>query len=78
MVEFRAALRKVKISVFADGIYAADINAMIDQIAYLNLPEEARDYFNLGQYAEHINPWVDIFGIMTGLTPQEIDVFWMA
>lgn len=78
MVEFRASLRKVKTSIFPNGIYAADINAMIDQIADLDLQEEARDYFNLGQYAERINPWVDIFGFMAGLAPAQIDVFWRA
>lgn len=77
MVEFRAALRKVKTSVFPNGIYAADFNAMIDQIADIDLQEEARDYFNLGQYAERINPWVDIFGAMAGLWINEIDILWV-
>lgn len=77
MVEFRAVLRKVSSPVYPNGIYAADINAMIDQIADIDLQEEARDYFNLGQYAERINPWVGIFGLQAGLTPEEIDVLWV-
>lgn len=77
MVELRAILRKIKTPVYREGIYAADINAMINQIADLDLQEEARDYFNLGQYAERINPWVDIFGNLAGLSPDEIDLTWV-
>lgn len=78
LVELRAIMRNISTPVFSDGIYAADINAMIDAIADLDLQEEGRDYFNLGQYAERINPWVDILGANAGLTPEEIDVHWMA
>lgn len=76
MVEFRSALRKVRTLAFPEGIYAVNINVLIDQIAYLDLQEEARDYFNLGQYAERTNSWVDIFGIMVGLHPNDIDALW--
>jgi len=76
MVEFRAALRSIRTEAVPNGIYAADINAKIDEIIDLDLQEEARDYFNLGQYAERLNPWVDILGAMFGLSPQEIDVLW--
>jgi len=41
------------------------------------LREEAKDFFDHGQYAERINPWVDIFGAMFGLPPDEIDALWI-
>lgn len=75
MVEFRAALRKVKTSVLPNGIYAADINVMIDQMADLGPQEEARDYFNVGQYTERVYPWVNIIGLMACRISEQIDVF---
>lgn len=76
MVEFRATLRSIRTEAVPNGIYAADIEAKISEIVDLDLQEEARDYFNLGQYAERLNPWIDILGAMFGLSPQEIDVLW--
>jgi hypothetical protein len=76
MVEFRAALRSIRTEAVPNGIYAADINAKISEIIDLDLQEEAQDYFNLGQYAERLNPWVDILGAMFALSPEEIDFLW--
>lgn len=78
MVEFRAALRAIRTETVTDGIYADDIEAKIAVIADQGLQDEARDYFNLAQYMERVNPWVDLLGAMFGLSPEEIDTAWMA
>lgn len=77
MVELRAALRGVRTEAVPNGIYSEDIYAKIDLIADRDLREEARDFFDHGQYAERINPWVDFLGAMFGLSPDEIDVLWL-
>ncbi len=72
-----AKLRVVRTEAVPDGIYAEDIYAKIELIADRDLREEAKDFFDHGQYAERINPWVDIFGAMFGLPPDEIDALWI-
>lgn len=78
MVELRAALRAVRTEAVPEGIYSEDIYAKIDVIADRDLREEAKDFFDHGQYAERRNPWVDILGAMFGLSPDEIDTLWLS
>lgn len=82
MVEFRAALRSVKVvqregEAELDGIYESDILDKISLIADRSLQAEARDYFLYVDYIDRSNPWVDILGVMTGLSREEIDTAWV-
>lgn len=83
MVEFRVALRSVKVvqregETELDGIYEADILEKISLIADRALQAEARDYFLYAGYIDRSNPWVDILGGIFGLSPEQIDTFWLA
>lgn len=83
MVEFRVALRSVKVvqregETELDGIYEADILEKISLIADRALQAEARDYFLYAGYIDRSNPWVDILGGMFGQSPKQIDTLWLA
>lgn len=82
MVEFRIALRSVKVvpregEAELDGIYETDILEKISLIADRALQAEARDYFLYAGYVDRSNPWVDILGAMFGLLPEKIDGAWV-
>lgn len=76
--DFARLLKGLRTANYPDGVLPSDVEAIIDAIPDKATRELARWDFNRATKFERINPWIDIIGAMFPMSPEEMDVAWMA
>lgn len=77
--EFAALLAGLRTTTWPNGVLPSDIVTLIETHIPAGRDRELALWaWNRSQYFERINPLIDQIGALLGLTPEEIDIVWMA